>query len=113
MELRWPDDTFCNDKQIILICTVASAFADDTQWIAKSKDEAKKITLIADEFFDINDIKINEEKSEIIVINPEDNNESKRFIEIGESKNKVTAIKGSVPIRILGYSSRRTKVTNT
>ncbi|GES75350.1 hypothetical protein GLOIN_2v1765740 [Rhizophagus clarus] len=101
-ELRWPDDTFCNDKQIILIRTAASAFADDTQWIAKSKDEAKKITLIANKFFDINDIKINGEKSEIIVVNLEDNNESERFIEIEESKDKVTANKGSVPIRILG-----------
>ncbi|GBC09777.1 hypothetical protein RclHR1_00910027 [Rhizophagus clarus] len=102
MKLRWPDDTFCNDKQIILIRTAASAFADDTQWIAKSKDEAKKITLIANKFFDINDIKINGEKSEIIVVNLEDNNESERFIEIEESKDKVTANKGSVPIRILG-----------
>uniref|UniRef100_U9U0R0 Reverse transcriptase domain-containing protein n=1 Tax=Rhizophagus irregularis (strain DAOM 181602 / DAOM 197198 / MUCL 43194) TaxID=747089 RepID=U9U0R0_RHIID len=102
MELKWPYNTICNEKRNVRIRTAASAYADDTQWIAKSKNEARKITLIADEFFDINDIKINGEKSEIIVVNPEDNNEEERFIEIGKNRDKVTANKGSVPIRILG-----------
>ncbi|CAG8759116.1 15500_t:CDS:2, partial [Rhizophagus irregularis] len=77
-------------------------YADDTQWIAKSKVEATKISLIANEFFDINDIKINGGKSEIIVVNPEDSNENERFIEIGKNKDKVFANKGSDAIRILG-----------
>ncbi|GBC25678.2 zinc finger BED domain-containing protein RICESLEEPER 2-like [Rhizophagus irregularis DAOM 181602=DAOM 197198] len=102
MELKWPYNTICNEKRNVRIRTTASVYADDTQWIAKSKNEARKITLIADEFFDINDIKINGEKSEIIVVNPEDNNEEERFIEIGKNRDKVTANKGSVPIRILG-----------
>ncbi|CAB5364498.1 unnamed protein product [Rhizophagus irregularis] len=102
MELKWPYNTICNEKRNVRIRTAASAYADDTQWIAKSKNEARKITLIADEFFDINDIKINGEKSEIMVVNPDDNNEEERFIEIGKNRDKVTANKGSVPIRILG-----------
>ncbi|CAB4400584.1 unnamed protein product [Rhizophagus irregularis] len=57
-----------------------------------------KIALIADEFFDINDIKINGGKSEVIVVNLEDNNENERFIEIGKNRNKVTANKSSVSI---------------
>ncbi|CAB4483140.1 unnamed protein product [Rhizophagus irregularis] len=85
-----------------MIRTAASAYADDTQWIAKSKDEAKAISLIADEFFDINDIKINEEKMEIIVVNSEGRNEEENFLEIGKNNNKVLVNKGSVPIRILG-----------
>ncbi|CAB5373723.1 unnamed protein product [Rhizophagus irregularis] len=95
MELKWPYNTICNEKRNVRIRTAASAYADDTQWIAKSKNEARKITLIADEFFDINDIKINGEKSEIIVVNSEDNNEEERFIEIGKNRDKVTANKGS------------------
>ncbi|CAG8748727.1 9331_t:CDS:2, partial [Rhizophagus irregularis] len=64
MELKWPNNTISG-----------------------------KIALIADEFFDINDIKINGGKSEVIVVNLEDNNENERFIEIGKNRNKVTANK--------------------
>ncbi|PKK67991.1 hypothetical protein RhiirC2_713711 [Rhizophagus irregularis] len=68
----------------------------------KSKDETKKISLITDEFFDINDIKINEEKSEIIIVNPEDSNKNERFLKIRKNKDKVFTNKGSELIRILG-----------
>jgi hypothetical protein len=102
MELKWPNNVICNEKRSIKIRTAALAYADDTQWIAKSKVEAIKISLIADEFFDINDIKINGGKSEIIVVNPEDSNKNERFIEIGKNKDKVFANKGADPIRILG-----------
>ncbi|GES89606.1 Down syndrome cell adhesion molecule-like protein Dscam2 [Rhizophagus clarus] len=102
MELKWPNNVFHNEKRNIKIQTATSVYVDDTQWIAKSKNKAKKISLIADEFFDINDIKINGEKSKIIVVNPEDINENERFLEIGKNKDKVFANKGSDPIRILG-----------
>ncbi|EXX70148.1 hypothetical protein RirG_090060 [Rhizophagus irregularis DAOM 197198w] len=102
MEMKWPDNVANNNKRNIMIRTAASAYADDTQWIAKSKDEAKAISLIADEFFDINDIKINEKKMEIIVVNSEERNEEENFLEIGKNNNKVLVNKGSVPIRILG-----------
>ncbi|PKK59591.1 hypothetical protein RhiirC2_794634 [Rhizophagus irregularis] len=67
-----------------------------------SKGEAKAISLIADEFFDINDIKINEEKMKIIIVNPEERNEEENFLEIEKNNNKVLVNKESVPIRILG-----------
>ncbi|GET56608.1 reverse transcriptase family protein [Rhizophagus irregularis DAOM 181602=DAOM 197198] len=102
MELNWPDNVFNNNKRKITVRTAVSAYADDTQWIAKSKNEAEEILLIADEFFDINDIKINGEKTEIIVVNPEESNENERFLEIGKNNDKVFVNKGSVPIRILG-----------
>jgi hypothetical protein len=98
IELKWPNNVSCNEKRSIMIRTAASAYANDTQWIAKSKNEAKKISLITDEFFDINNIKINGEKSEIIIVNPEDSNENERFLEIGKNKDKVFANKGSEPI---------------
>jgi hypothetical protein len=65
MELNWPDNIFNNNKWKIMVRTAVSAYADDTQWIAKSKNEAEEISLIADEFFDINDIKINRRKTEL------------------------------------------------
>ncbi|GBB85062.1 hypothetical protein RclHR1_11630004 [Rhizophagus clarus] len=68
----------------------------------QNKDKTEKIVSIVNEFFDINDIKINGEKSEIIIVNPEESNENDRSLEIGKNKDKVIANKGSVPIRILG-----------
>ena len=45
------------------------AYADDTTWIAKSKEELQEIINISNEFYKINDIKINSKKSELIAIN--------------------------------------------
>ncbi|GBB94377.1 hypothetical protein RclHR1_23430002 [Rhizophagus clarus] len=102
MELEWLKNIPCNERQKISIQTAASAYADDTQWIAKNKDKAEKIVSIANKFFDINDIKINGKKSEIIIVNPKESNKDDRSLKIGKNKDKVIANKGSVPIRILG-----------
>ena len=45
------------------------AYADDTTWIAKSKEELQRIINISNKFYEINDIEINSKKSELIVMN--------------------------------------------
>src|SRR6185369_4370453 len=44
------------------------AFVDDTAWIANSHDSANKILAIADDFFRMNDILINTQKTETFVV---------------------------------------------
>src|SRR5260363_285750 len=45
------------------------AYADDTTWIARSKDEMEKIIELANQFFRINNIEINRKKSKLAVLN--------------------------------------------
>ena len=44
------------------------AFVDDTAWIANSHDSANRILAVADDFFRMNDILINTQKTETLVI---------------------------------------------
>jgi exonuclease III/ribonuclease HI len=105
MITRWPTDLVCNKvtkeehRQAVL------AYADDTTWIASSKKEMQEIMNIASEFYEINDIEINNKKSELLVINvkkKEKANGDSMAIDIGKKGNKVYAKKETSIIRHLG-----------
>ena len=51
----------------------ACAFIDDTIWIARSKLAMEKILELALEFYDFNDIQINDQKTKVIAINQDEN----------------------------------------
>src|SRR5881394_3587358 len=46
-----------------------SAFADDTLWLGPNKEDIQRTVDVSNEFFTINDIKINGDKLELIVLN--------------------------------------------
>ena len=55
------------DTPLVISCL---AFMDDTDWIAKNKENLQKIIDIAMSFFHLHGIEINPKKSELIAINP-------------------------------------------
>src|SRR6266542_4302308 len=79
------------------------AYADDTAWIARNKQDLLAILDIAHSFFRLNDIQINGSKSELIVINgPKDPAERKVKVGIDDYEAEVTAVHRTKPVRYLG-----------
>ena len=61
------------------------AYADDTTWIAASRQAMEKTLAIANEFFELNDIQINSKKSNLLIFNPKSRLE-KRSIFFGNEE---------------------------
>ena len=72
---------------------------DDTTWIANNKSDLQAITNTAEEFYTINDIKTNLEKSFLIIIN---GNNRDRQAEITLRGQHIAGTNPNIPIRILG-----------
>jgi hypothetical protein len=53
---------------------------DDTSWIALSQHNLERILSIADSFNFLNNIKVNKEKSELLVNSPDVNNNDKEQV---------------------------------
>ena len=74
MEIKWRENLNHPKEEEMKICTAATAFMDDTVWIASSKSNLQKILDDAAIFYKANDSKINSKKSILFTINaPKDN----------------------------------------
>jgi ribonuclease HI len=105
MSTHWPIDIVHNKIKEIYHQQGVLAYADDTTWLARSKEEMQKIVDIANEFYEINDIEINSKKSELVVINyirGKKEDKAELAITVGKNKEKVFAKKDSDPVRHLG-----------
>jgi len=101
MEATWNTSIHSQQTDSINLRTAAMAFADDTAWIAHSKDNLETIISISNEFFDINDININGKKSELITINASVPSQERNVI-MGSDNAIVNATLPHQPVRYLG-----------
>ena len=76
-----------------------TAFMDDTTLISYNQESMQTLTDTCNEFYNINDININPNKSNLIIINNSGDPEIQQ-IEIG--KDTITPLKPDIPVRILG-----------
>jgi hypothetical protein len=76
------------------------AFADDTGWIGSNRQNIMRIIVISNEFFNLNNIKINGKKLELIVFNTSVPKEEK-FVIIRQDQSIVRAVNSRKPVRYL------------
>jgi hypothetical protein len=72
LDVDWPVDNNNNSITEDSIRVACTAFADDTTWLASNRNQMIKIVNISNSFYALNDIKINSEKSELLVWNKKD-----------------------------------------
>ena len=66
------DRSFTDNATINSAC---SAFADDTIWIGNSRNNLQNIIDLSDSFYQLNDMEINGDKSELLYIGPKKDKE--------------------------------------
>ena len=105
IEVNWPFDLKTNKTKSLTWQQGVLAYADDTTWIAGSRVELQKIIDISTEFYKLNNIEINNKKSELLVLNSSCKNvtsDDRLEVNLGELNEVVKAKRGNVAIRHLG-----------
>jgi len=101
MEVNWPIDInkgLVRQEKAKINCL---AYADDTTFIGGSKKDLETITKVANEYYEINDIKTNPTKSELLVLHKK-NKEEEASIKLGSDRELVKMDAKRKAIRFLG-----------
>ena len=101
METSWRPDLNSSRREELRIRTAATAFMDDTTWLASSRENMQKILDEAAIFYKANDSQINGKKSVLIAINSPKEDEDKEVL-IGPNKEPLKKTKTSEYTRYLG-----------
>jgi hypothetical protein len=99
MTQEWISDLKTGKEDRLQTKIAVAAYVDDTNWFAPSKDKMEKMLDIANEFFVMNDIAINKNKSYLIVINSS-NEEREMGVRMGA--DILYPVDRDFPVRSLG-----------
>jgi hypothetical protein len=80
----------------------ASAYMDDTTWITPSQQNLEQILEIADDFYNLNNIKVNKTKSELIVNIPDEVIPDEITLNFGAESIIINPAKRNQSVRSLG-----------
>src|SRR3954469_24548947 len=83
-------------------CNTASAYMDDTTWLSEKQENLETILEIADDFYTLNNIKVNKTKSELIVNVPGKDVPDEIELNFGTESIKIRPAKKNESIRTLG-----------
>ncbi|CAJ0827291.1 5476_t:CDS:2, partial [Entrophospora sp. SA101] len=101
MEVNWKADI--SKPEIAKISAEIStlAYMDDTTWITTSKENLEKILEIADDFYNLNNIQINKNKS-VLLTSQTDQEQNIINLKFGNSTINIKPISKSESVRFLG-----------
>ena len=107
MNINWPIDLHGN-THIHSTRISALAFFDDTAWIGSSQLSLQQTINISNGFFNLNDININGDKSEVIAVNANRQHQDSDGIVMGTDQHTVKPVANNQLIRYLGvwFSSK-------
>jgi hypothetical protein len=80
LEHSYRQNVYVDNLTTLCHTTSTLAFMDDTFWIAPTQQNLERILSITDSFNDLNNIKVNKEKSELLVNSPDINNNDKEQV---------------------------------
>ena len=101
MNIKWPTRVQTMETHSMEVNVSHSAFMDDTIWICKDQQSAQRTIDISNQFFSMNDVKINGDKSELLVINSKVK-KVEQSLNMGTPPTRVFAANKGEPIRFLG-----------
>ena len=101
MRAQWTTNIKTEEKTELTHCISHAAFVDDTTWAARGRGEMQTILRTATEFFKINDIEVNTNKTKVITINATAENRRKSLT-FGDQNAKLKILKANEGTRILG-----------
>jgi len=101
MTTKWREDLNYPHEKVMKIRTAATAFMDDTTWIASSRKNMQKILDDAAIFYKANDSQINSKKSVLLAINAAKKDQDKEVL-IGPNKEPLKKLDKNEFTRFLG-----------